>query len=358
MAKQFRTVVIGRTGRGNYGHGLDVAAATHPRFQVVAVADDDAAGLGKAGERLNVKPRYLDWREMLRREKPEAAVIAMRWIDCHEEMALAAIEAGCHLFMEKPIAPTLAACDRIVDLSDRTHRRIVVAHNMRCCPILDHVQQRLAGGVIGDLLELRARGKEDRRAGGEDMMVLGTHLFDMMRRFAGDPAWVFGRVLVNGRDLQRGDVRVDGPEGMGPIAGDDITAVYGFASGLTGYFASRASNDTSGQRWGLDLVGTKGTLRIRAGHVPEIWVSSSRPDQDPVWRRLDLPGGIRPTSQAEANHLLLDDLAAAIDNNREPEAGARTARWTIEMTHGVYASQRSGGRVRLPLERRSHPLSA
>ncbi len=46
----------------------------------------------------------------------------------------------------------------------------------------------------------------------------------------------------------------------------------------------------------------------------------------------------------------------AIEKDREPQAGGRTARWPIEMVMAVYASQRSGGRVRLPLEKREHPL--
>ena len=51
---------------------------------------------------------------------------------------------------------------------------------------------RIAGamlreGRLGQLLEIRARGKEDTRAGGEDLIVLGTHCFDLMRYFAGDP---------------------------------------------------------------------------------------------------------------------------------------------------------------------------
>jgi predicted dehydrogenase len=358
MAKQYRTAVIGRTGRGNYGHGLDTAAKTHPRLQVIAVADDDPDGLKKAADRLGVKAVYADWRRMLAAEKPEIAVIAMRWIDCHEEMAVAAAKAGCSIFMEKPMAPSLAACDHIIEACDAAGTRIVLAHNMRCCPILDNVRSRISEGVIGDLLELRARGKEDKRAGGEDMMVLGTHLFDMMRRFGGDPEWVFGRVTLGGRDITRADVTLNGPEAMGAIAGDEITGVFGFSSGPVGHFASKKNSDVSGQRWGLDLVGNKATLRIRAAHVPEIWLTSSRPDQDPKWVRLLIPESIGPRSQEQANHLLIDDLVAAMESKSEPQAGGRTARWTIEMAHGIYASQRTGGRVKLPLKERLNPLLA
>jgi len=358
MAKQYRVAVIGRTGRGNYGHNLDMAWKTHPRARIVAVADEQPEGLKKAAERLAAGASYADWRRMLDRERPEIVVIAMRWIDCHEEMALAAAEAGASIFMEKPMAPALAACDRMIDACDRRHARMVLAYNMRCCPIMDFAEKQVREGVIGELLELRARGKEDRRAGGEDMMVLGTHLFDILRRFAGDPEWAFGRVTAGGKEITRADVNPNGPEGMGPIAGDTIAGAYGFPKGITGYFASRKSAETSGSRWGVDLVGAGGILRIRTGHVPELWVSGAHPQKDPAWRRLEPPAGTKPADEREANQLLIDDLLDAIEQRREPQASGRTARWTIEMAHGLYASQRAGGRVRLPLEKREHPLIA
>jgi predicted dehydrogenase len=358
MAEKLRTLVIGRTGRGNYGHNLDLAARTHPRLDVIAVADDHAEGLRKAAERLQLKAAYPDWKQALQQEKPQVAVIAMRWVDCHEEMAVACAEAGAHVLLEKPMARTLAECDRMIDACDRTHTRMVVAHNMRCCPILDYAQAKVREGLIGDLLELRARGKEDRRAGGEDMMVLGTHLFDMMRRFAGDPLWAFGRVMKEGREITRGDVNANAPEGLGLIAGDTIEGMYGFASGVAGYFASRKSADQTGARWGLDLAGTDATIRILAGHVPEIWLSSSRPNKEAKWKRMEIPQGVGPTSEPDANHFLIHDLVDAVEHRKEPAASGRTARWTIEMAHAMYASQRRGGRVKLPLERREHPLSA
>ncbi|MGH9671809.1 MAG: Gfo/Idh/MocA family oxidoreductase, partial [Bryobacteraceae bacterium] len=101
--KKYRTAVIGRTGRGNYGHNLDLAAKAHPRFDVIAVADEDAAGGRRAADRLGVRAVYADYARMLREEKPEIVVIAPRWVDCHLDMALAAAEARASIFMEKPM---------------------------------------------------------------------------------------------------------------------------------------------------------------------------------------------------------------------------------------------------------------
>ena len=65
MAATYRVGVIGATGKGNYGHGLDTAFQGVPRAEVVAVADENAEGLRKAGERLGVKRLYRDYRRMI-----------------------------------------------------------------------------------------------------------------------------------------------------------------------------------------------------------------------------------------------------------------------------------------------------
>src|SRR3954467_347940 len=99
----YRAAVIGRTGRGDYGHGLDVAMLNQPKLTLVGVADDDPKGLAAAAKRLGVERAYADYRELLDREKPQFVAVAMRWIDCHREMILACVERGIHVFSEKPL---------------------------------------------------------------------------------------------------------------------------------------------------------------------------------------------------------------------------------------------------------------
>jgi len=349
--------VIGWTGRGNYGHAIDVAWKTYPGVEIVGVADDNAEGLSKAGERLGVRALYSSVEKLLREQKPDVTVVAPRWVDSHLEMVQAAAEARSSVFMEKPMASTLAECDRIVDACDRVHVKLSVAYNMRVCPVLDFLQERLRGGLIGQPQELRGRGKEDRRSGGEDLMVLGTHVFDLMQRFAGNPAWVFGRVSVDGREVKRSDVNANGPEGLGYLAGDTIEAMYGFQGGLTGFFGSKKNPDVTGRRFGLDIYGSKGIVSIRAGHAPQIWHTESPIWTGEPWKRLEPPPGTRPKDQQDAYHLMIADLLEAIEKDREPKAGGRMARWTMEMAMGIYESHKRGGRVALPMEKREHPLA-
>ena len=60
MREKFRVAVIGHTGRGNYGHGLDTVWLDLPECELLAVADADERGRGAAASRLKVQKAYAD----------------------------------------------------------------------------------------------------------------------------------------------------------------------------------------------------------------------------------------------------------------------------------------------------------
>src|SRR5688572_26687137 len=132
--EKFRAAVIGHTGRGEYGHGLDVIFTDRPDCEVVAVADPVDEGRAKAAARCKAARQYADYREMLTKEKPQLVSIGPRHTDQHVAMALAAFDAGAHVFMEKPIAASPAECDEILAGADRAKRKVAVAHQMRLGP--------------------------------------------------------------------------------------------------------------------------------------------------------------------------------------------------------------------------------
>lgn len=355
--RSYRVAVIGRTGKGNYGHGLDVVWKLLPNTKVVAVADDNPAGLAAAAQKLGARATYADYRKMLAAEKPNIVAVAPRWVDCHHDMVIAAAEARASIYMEKPMARTLAEADRMLAACDRAHVKLAVAHQMRISPVLDLAKRKVAEGLIGQVQELRGRGKEDRRAGGEDLMVLGTHVMDLMRQFAGDPLWASGRVTAGGREVTRKDA-TDGPEGLGPIAGDAISGTFAFRDGIAGYFGSKRSDDVSGVRFGMDVYGSRGIMTIRAGMEPVVHVSQTTKWTDAAWTRLTLPGNPPPRDTDGANRAIVADLLASIEQDRAPKSSGFEARWTLEMVMALYESHLTGARVRLPLKKRDHPLSA
>jgi predicted dehydrogenase len=179
--------IIGATGRGDYGHSLDVGAIQFGDGKVVAIADANAQGLQAAQKKLKVDKGYANYREMLEREKLDIAIIGPRWIDQHAEMLLAAAQAGCHVYMEKPFCRTLAECDQVLREFEMRHLHIAIAHTAFYSPVTERVLEAIAAGEIGEVLELRGRGKEDQRGGGEDLWVLGSHVLGLMSLVAMRP---------------------------------------------------------------------------------------------------------------------------------------------------------------------------
>ncbi|GAG58936.1 unnamed protein product, partial [marine sediment metagenome] len=88
LNSKYRVAVIGHTGRGNYGHGLDVVWNELPECEIVAVADAEPSGLVAAQKRLKVGRGFADYRKMLDDVKPDLVSIAPRWLDQHRDMVV------------------------------------------------------------------------------------------------------------------------------------------------------------------------------------------------------------------------------------------------------------------------------
>jgi predicted dehydrogenase len=366
-----RVAVIGRTGRGDYGHAIDELFIDLPGAEVIAVADENEAGLAKAATRhgLAVDATFADWRAMLAAAKPDVVAICMRHIDCHAEMAIAAAEAGARgIFMEKPFVPTPAEADAVIAACEKSGTKLQLAYVNRHAATFATVRDLVEQGRIGRLLELRARGKEDHRGGGEDLWVLGSHLLDMMAILGGSPQWCQATVSTAGRPITRADAAA-GPEGLGLIAGDSVAAMFGLADGPVGYFASVRQAGLKQPAFGLTVVGSAGAIHIRPDHVPlaslrraPLW----RTDKEFPWLPLG-PEGIlaeppsdvdRAAERASWGREAVVDLIDAIVNDREPETGMYAARTVVEMIAATFASALDGGRVTWPLAPRSNPLGA
>ena len=192
---KLKAAVIGHTGRGDYGHGLESIFSNQPNVEVVALADPDSGGRAKTAAKIGAPRTYADYRELLEKERPNLVSIAMRQSDQHHAIAMAALKAGAHIYCEKPFVTVPVESDELLAEADKRGLKIAVAHTMRMTAPMVRLKQAIGEGQIGDILEVRSFGKQDARAGGEDMMVLGSHLFDLFRLFLGDPLWCSARVL-------------------------------------------------------------------------------------------------------------------------------------------------------------------
>lgn len=367
MPATYRVGVIGHTGRGNYGHGIDTVWLDLPECEVVAVADADPKGLEQAAARLKAPKAYADYRKLLDEAKVDIVSICPRWLDEHRDMVVAAAEHGVHVYMEKPFCRTLAEADQMVAACQKHHVKLAIAFQTRYSPKLQVIRDMIADGAIGEVLEMRGRGKEDRRGGGEDLWVLGTHIMNLLHHFGGEPRWCFSTVLQNRRPISKSDVR-EGNEGIGLLAGDEVHALYGLDTVPAVHFDSRSNGaGSSGNRFGISIYGTQGVIFFTTGFLPTaFYLANSRWSTafgKAEWVPITSagPGKPEPLTDGSAhagNIVACRDLIAAIEEDREPEASIYEARTTVEMIAAVFQSQCAGTKVALPLENRENPLAS
>src|SRR5690606_16990129 len=124
------------------------------------IADPDLEKAGHLAHQIGVPPTgcFPGWRELLNSKFPiDAAVIATLDRD-HTDPAIACLNAGIHVLLEKPMAPTISECQSIVDAERTSGRILAVCHSMRYHKVDAMVQRLLSEGILGrissiDLLE-------------------------------------------------------------------------------------------------------------------------------------------------------------------------------------------------------------
>jgi len=299
--------------------------------------------------------------------RPDLVAVAPRWLDQHRDMVVAAAQAGARgIYLEKPMCRDLTEADQMVAACAEHGTKLAIAFQTRYSQKLPIIEQLIADGHLGELLELRARGKEDRRGGGEDLWVLGTHMFNLIHHFAGQPQWCFGTVHQGGQPVVADHV-YEGAEGIGPLAGDAVHAMYRLESGLTAYFDSTRDGGGRPSRFGLSLFGSKGILQLfDTGHLPQVFFlpdSSWSPGRSQqAWVPVSSAGIGKPEPLTNGglhtgNVLAVEDLIDAIENDRRPLADFTAARTATEMIVAVFESHRLKRPVDLPLANRTNPLT-
>ena len=364
--KGLKAAVLGHTGAGNFGHGLDVVFNRLDGVRLVAISDEDDVGLEKAHTKTGAVNGYESYRELFENEQPDIVAVAPRWTDQHHAMVKAALIAGAHVYCEKPFTRTLKEADELLKLAEDNNLKIAVAHQMRCDPYLKrfHAEQK---ELIGELLEMRVYGKMDHRVGGEDMLVLGTHLFDIVRLFGGEVQYCTARIFKDGSPAIAEDAHESKKENLGPVLGNSIRAEFVMDSGISVTFISDERYRDLVGPWGIEFIGTKSTMRLFANHPPTFSLlergdprSAERFETWKQWPEVD--GEYHPmfeklTGMDSANRRVIKDFLDAIENNREPESSGKRAMKALEMIHGVWQAGSTMKRAYFPLTNRLHPLS-
>jgi predicted dehydrogenase len=158
--------------------------------QVVGVADVDPARRAAASRRVPEAGAFETYEEMLARADVDAVIVALP-SSLHAQAAVAALRAGKHVYVEKPLATDLQAAACALDVWRETRRVAMVGFNYRFNPLYQSARRKLAAGAIGAPVAVRSvfsttpttaahAWKASRATGGGVLLDLGSHHLDLI----------------------------------------------------------------------------------------------------------------------------------------------------------------------------------
>jgi UDP-N-acetylglucosamine 3-dehydrogenase len=150
------TIKCGVIGLGWFGEKHCEVLHDLPQSQLHAVCTRRPDRLANVAERFGVTAAYTDYHELLANPDIDVVSVVTMW-DQHTEPVVAALEAGKHVFLEKPMASTLDDCDRILTAAENAPGNFMVGHICRFNPRYVAAKAEIAAGNIGDIVSIYAR---------------------------------------------------------------------------------------------------------------------------------------------------------------------------------------------------------
>jgi len=268
---------------GLQGAGAEVvcvASRTLPRAQAKA----SQFGIGEATD---------DVEGMVRRSDLDLVVIATPDAT-HEPLALAAIEAGRPVLLQKPMARTAAAAERIRVAAEQNGVPLIVSFMHRYFAEVIELRSMLRTGALGQVTTIRQRNATpgadwagwfyDPEQSGGVVAQLGVHGIDLLRYLFGEISQVLA-IESTSRAMRRladdSDVPVD--------TADFATALYRFDSGLLGVHEMSYREVAGTDRFRMEVYGDEGTAWLRSERGEFAWAHSI--DGEVTWHTPALPPG-------------------------------------------------------------------
>lgn len=298
-------------------------------FRVTATCDIVEAHAAERGQQLGAKRIYTDYEKMLREADIDAVDICLPH-DLHADVSNAALEAGKHVIVEKPIAITLAEADSMIATAEKAGAILMVALNERYDPAHERIKQMVDEGILGQLLCIRIDHNQNVRLpeghwirsrdqlGGGVLIGSGIHRVDLLRWFGGEVVRV-ANFQVEQLERMEGEVAV-------------VMSVL-FESGCIGEVTAIWAVRKAPWYEGVWVYGTEGSV-YRLNGV--FW------DSPDGYVKLDIP-------EADSFTEELRHFGQCILNGRKPLTSGEEARRSLEVVLAAYRSADSGEITQLPL---------
>lgn len=236
------------------------AVLEHPQGELVAAANWREPSLAALAERHGIPRTTTDWRELAADSGIDAVVIATPNA-LHAPQAIACLEAGKHVLVEKPMSRTLEEAQAMNEAARASGARLMVAHCWRFHDQVRALRHRIERGELGEITKTRGYGVHagwgpsgwftDRElAGGGALLDMGVHAIDTVRFLLGDPvpAGVCARITT-----RYGSYQVD----------DDGVLLIGWSNGTSSLVESGWWHPhLAGLEADTEVYGTAGYARI------------------------------------------------------------------------------------------------
>jgi predicted dehydrogenase len=262
--------------------------AQDPRVRIVAIAGLDEERCRELAGAFGVQRIYRDYQNLIADPDVEAVTVAVPNI-LHFPVALAALEAGKHVMVEKPLARTTAEAQEMIDAATKANRVLGVVFNRRGRHDVQIVKREAQREAFGRVYHARAfwmrrsgipglgtwfTSKE--LAGGGPLIDLGIHVLDMAMWVLGNPtplrvsAATYAELGPKGRGQWQGG-RFPFNPGQPYEVEDLATAMIRFEGGLTLQLdAAWAAYTGHTDEFGLSLLGSDGGAEIHAKDYAQI----------------------------------------------------------------------------------------
>jgi predicted dehydrogenase len=167
--------------------------------QLITAADISGKALDKAKADYELKDVYTDYKQMLAKHPDLDAISVCTPNGLHAENTIAALEAGKHVIVEKPMAMSVKQAQAMVDAAKRARKTLIVGFQHRFEPKSKVVRDQVASGAFGKILYVRAQalrrrgipswgvfGRKDLQGGGP-MIDIGVHILEAAHSMIGAP---------------------------------------------------------------------------------------------------------------------------------------------------------------------------
>ena len=142
---------VGVVGCGEIAHVHIPAILKLKHAELIAVCDMNEDLARHASEKYNVSSYYTDLSELLLKERVDIVHITTS-PQTHVALSIKAIEAGCHVLVEKPIALSLNEADNMIESAKNNRVRLGVFHNFLFLPAVIKAKSMIEKGAIGDII--------------------------------------------------------------------------------------------------------------------------------------------------------------------------------------------------------------